>query len=188
MSEESELHDEEERKPFLVDDETKARFWKKVMKVGDCLIWQAAIQTGGYGEFWYNHKVWLAHRFSYQMEYGVQFFPNEKDLHSCDEPLCVNPLHLRIGSSDENSKEMVAKGRSANGEKHGLAKLTWVMVDNIRAKYEDGVSTKEELAAEYPVCTHQIYMIVTFRSWKKHYIKTENTQKVDQSIGDSDEK
>jgi hypothetical protein len=62
------------------------------------------------------------------------------------------------------------------------------MVDNIRSKYKTGISTKEDLAAEYPVCTHQIYMIVTFRSWKKHYLKSENTHHVDQSFEDSDNK
>lgn len=100
------------------------RFWAYVDK-GDspdsCWIWTGTPSSYGYGRFTIRGDEFLAHKLSWEWVNG----PVPDDLcvcHDCpsgDNPLCVNPAHLFLGTHAENRQDCVAKGRQAKGERHG---------------------------------------------------------------------
>ena len=88
------------------------RFWDKVAIAGpdDCWEWQASFHTTGYGQIKYNRKKWKAHRISWILTNGE--IPNTLCvLHKCDNPKCVNPNHLFLGTLKENTQDMLKKNR-----------------------------------------------------------------------------
>ncbi|MCH8067616.1 MAG: HNH endonuclease [Nanoarchaeota archaeon] len=90
----------------------KTNFFSKVDKSKDCWEWQARRSPDGYGEVGLNHKRYLAHRVSYSISNG--YIPQGMFVcHKCDNPPCVNPDHLFLGTADDNMKDMVSKGRAA---------------------------------------------------------------------------
>lgn len=105
------------------------RFWKKVNKNGPtisyvgtpCWVWTGAKDDYGYGTFFYLAKTEKAHRASYMMHCGE--IPNELwVLHKCDNPPCVNPNHLWLGTRIDNVQDMEKKGRADHpgGDRHGF--------------------------------------------------------------------
>lgn len=113
----------------------ETRFWEKVNKLGkhECWNW-AAMKRSGYGMMRVGGKMTGAHRFSYELAYGE--VPKELDvLHRCDNPSCVNPNHLFLGTHRENMLDCVRKGRRPyhKGESHHNSKLTKTKVLKIRA-------------------------------------------------------
>jgi hypothetical protein len=94
---------------------TIRRFWSKVNKSGGCWLWKASKRNKGYGAFvWADEKGDIiqgrAHRFSYELHCGK--IPNGLCvLHKCDNPACVRPSHLFLGSKAENNEDMFLKKR-----------------------------------------------------------------------------
>ena len=87
-------------------------FWKRIDKTSNpngCWEWTGWKDRDGYGRFYYNDKGWQTHRFSMLIE--------GKDpegwivMHSCDNPSCVNPAHLSLGTPADNTQDMMDKGR-----------------------------------------------------------------------------
>ncbi len=95
------------------------RFWNFVDKTSYCWLWTGTQVGKGYGYFRINNprKKILAHRYSYQLHFGK--FPEYLQvMHICDNPLCVNPKHLKTGTNMDNVKDMMNKGRNPKGENH----------------------------------------------------------------------
>lgn len=90
------------------------RFWSKVNQSDECWTWTASKDDKGYGKIGLpGRKGWgFAHRVSYSLEHGVELTPDQKVLHRCDNPPCVRPDHLFLGTAADNAADMVAKGRS----------------------------------------------------------------------------
>ena len=119
-------------------DRIQERFWSKVLKSDDengCWEWQAHT-CNGYGRFGLNGKMILAHRFAYEDINKKKIEEGMCILHSCDNPKCVNPAHLREGTYLDNITDMINKNRQAitRGERNGNCKLTELQVVEIREK------------------------------------------------------
>lgn len=159
--------------------ETK-RFLLKFKKTGndECWEWNASRYNGKYGQFKSQVGV-VAHRFSYFLYVG-DIPDGIKVLHKCDNPGCVNPNHLFLGTNADNTKDMVAKGRSrfqcskgpgdaaCKGEDHGRAKLTEADIRSIRKRYRKRSyhsSNAKQLAMEYGVSQMHITRIVKKKKW-----------------------
>ena len=141
------------------------RFWSKVKITGlsDCWEWQAYKNKDGYGDFRLNDKRAYAHRFAY--EELVKPIPEGLYiLHSCNNPLCVNPFHLRAGTPQDNMNDREKAGNTARGEKQGNSKLTQPQVDKIRDS--KGKITQRKLANQFGVSRWQINEIQAGRCWK----------------------
>lgn len=140
-------------------------FWRYVEKGGECWLWTGWRGSFGYGQFARRDagtlSVRLAHRVSYEMAYGT--IPAGKNVrHLCDEPACVRPEHLTLGTQRQNMSDMVERGRQAKGERHGAAKLSEEDVRAIRAS----PSTGAQLAKRYGVTEATISHIRVGKHWK----------------------
>ncbi len=156
------------------------RFWEKVDKsgpihpykfeLGHCWIWIRGCDSSGYGQIREDSpskKQLKAHRVSYEIHKGL--IPvGLKIRHTCDSPSCVNPAHLLCGTEQENSDDMVGRGRQSKGEKQHLAKLTEEKVAEIRREYVRGSRThgQHALAQKYGVADNTIGFIVREETWR----------------------
>ena len=154
---------------FVCTETPEARFWKKVHKANedDCWVWIGSKSKWGYGNFRLGRKTVLSHRFSYIMHYGK--IPKETPLvcHSCDNPACVNPKHLWLGTDLENSRDKDKKNRGNRvfGLLHRSAKLTPEKVSIIRRRYANGDVSFKQLAKEYGCTKQSIHSVVNFKTW-----------------------
>jgi len=141
--------------------QTMDRFWSKVDKSGDCWLWMSSLKPDGYGEFWFNGKIILAHRMAYELEVGS--IPDGLLVcHACDVHRCVRPDHLFVGSQAENMADMASKGRAAVGEKH--ARTTLCDVDVLLIRSIEGPSSRA-IASWFGVGKSTINNIRNCQSW-----------------------
>jgi hypothetical protein len=123
-----------------------------------CWEWTAgSYNNKGYGSFWLNGSCKLAHRVSYELFKGS--IGELSVCHLCDNPKCVNPDHLFLGSQDDNVKDMVMKGRVSK-------KLSYYDVKAIRMLYKQSFLTQKELANEFNVSAETVSGIVRRSSWR----------------------
>lgn len=145
------------------------RFWTKVERHGAnaCWLWHGAVMSKGYGELNLDGRPTLAHRLSFMLHGGI-VLPGFFVCHTCDNRLCVNPRHLFLGTVAHNQADMAAKGRSANGEHHPQARLTWEMVRSIRAAAATG-RTSRTIALQFglPANGRHVRRIVAGTIWKE---------------------
>lgn len=144
----------------------KQRFFQKVDKGGedDCWPWNAAQYHDGYGHLTIRCKDYRAHRVSYFLANGP--FPDKLFLlHSCDNPICVNPKHLTPGTHQANVDDCVGKKRHSFGEHNGHAVLSFEQVHEIRMAYETQNVTQQQLADRYGVCIALICMVINRKRW-----------------------
>lgn len=141
------------------------RFWAKVDKRGpdECWEWTGARKPDGYGVATWNRRQILMHRYSYGLAFGAP----AKDLcvcHNCDNPPCVNPAHLFLGTVVDNNADRAAKGRQAAGVSSGRAKLTDDAVREIRAAYRPGLGAA--LGRRYGVSKTVIMSVADGLTWR----------------------
>lgn len=148
------------------------RFWNKVAITANdekCWNWIGYSNSkDSRGIFTIKRKPHSSPRIVYYIANNVD--PKEKlVLHSCDNPSCVNPKHLRLGTVSDNGKDMYARGRDKSvykkGENHKLSKLKDSDVLEIRSKYAVGNVTQKQLGNEYNIDASQISYIVNRKHW-----------------------
>lgn len=159
----------------MIDEKIIDRFWNKVSKTDGCWFWTASCGRFGYGQlvarFEGGQRRWLAHRLSWVIHFGeIPFgagYHGTCVLHKCDNPKCVRPDHLFLGSSADNARDMVAKGRFKPPCPHGAdspsAKLTAKQVLDIRLDSRKRI----ELAKIYHVHYNTIAQIKRGEKWKR---------------------
>lgn len=142
-------------------------FDRTEVKENGCIEFTGAQNPKGYGQFFYRGRMDKAHRIAYHL--CISTIPNDLwVLHKCDNPPCVNPEHLFIGTAADNNDDMYQKGRHGFkahiGIKHGRAKLTEDDVKNIRLLYEQGKS-QQRIAEIYNMGQSQIGRIIRKEEW-----------------------
>jgi len=149
--------------------EGRARFWAKTEKKGkdDCWEWQGWINRYGYYAIRLTRTKAMnfeAHRISYFLTHG-QLPENMVVCHTCDNRICVNPSHLFLGTYQDNSSDMVRKGRQVIGENVKGAKLSETSVREIRKLLKDGV-TKYRISKIFGVSPETITFVQKRATWK----------------------
>jgi hypothetical protein len=150
-------------------------FWSHVPINSDmaaCHEWTGNHNTAGYGVFSTgrrgNRRRYFAHRYSWEREYGP--IPDGMFVcHRCDNPPCVNPSHLFLGTNLDNHRDMWAKGRGfravVTGERHYKSRVTVQQVLEIRRRVAQG-ETQRSLAKEFGLSTTGLHHIARGDSWK----------------------
>lgn len=139
------------------------RFWAKVNKTPDCWLWGGATDRDGYGKIGERGESIGAHRVSYELANGP-IPAGMCVLHSCDNPPCVNPGHLSIGTQADNMTDRDAKGRGPKGELNPNSVLDWPRVRDIRSRHAAG-ETCAAIARSMGVGKSNISMIVLNLRW-----------------------
>lgn len=144
-------------------------FWRRVAKLGpdDCWPWTGAT-VDGYGQLKrQDGKNIYAHRASVEIDRGRVVPRNRVVMHICDNPLCVNPRHLRVATQKDNVADMHAKGRAntvvLKGDEHGSTKVSEANVVAIHLAWASRRTrpvTQQELAQRFGVSQAQISRIV----------------------------
>ena len=126
----------------------------------DCWEWQLHLSPDGYGRCYFNNSNVRAHRLSYEIRYGA--FPRHMlVLHKCDNPCCVNPDHLHLGTQQVNMQEKKERKRSKGinkGMSNVAAKLSEEDIFEIRKLIKQGIK-QQDIADIYGVFQSHISRI-----------------------------
>lgn len=167
--------------PRWPDRTPEERFWSNVDKSGECWVWTAGKDEHGYGNIKIEGRRVATHRFSYATFVGA--IPDGLCVcHRCDNPSCVRPDHLFVGTQKANCQDRQQKGRSGFqrypelvkcGEAHHAAKLTEKRVRLMRALRAELGTPYAELAALFNVTTNTAHRACV-GVWWKHVNDTED--------------
>lgn len=159
-------------------------FWSRAVltaNIDKCWEWTGSIKNK-YAMFFYKAMGFKANRVAYFLHYKID--PMGMCVcHNCDNPTCVNPYHLFLGTYDDNNKDRKNKGRNnpstgdkhksrtmphlnPKGEKNPMSKLTTKEVMNIRNLHKKGGITHQKLADKYGICRQLIGQIINRMIWK----------------------
>lgn len=142
------------------------KFWLKVNKTKTCWLWTGSHNGQQYGQLSrrrYLNRPILAHRYSWFLRFGE--WPPQFLCHKCDNPRCVKPSHLFLGTAQDNMDDLLSKGGGNHGSRHGLSKLQEKEVIAIRSAYALGTSINT-LAKKHVVCRSNIEHIIHRRRWR----------------------
>jgi hypothetical protein len=156
---------------------TEKVFWSRVIAGGraDCWLWTGGLHHQGYGRFKFKGKLRLAHRLSWEFTRG-HIITTTHVLHRCDNPPCVNPNHLFLGSHLDNMRDMKSKNRHPHGERNGSSKITDKDVRRIRSLYKTELISHEELGLIFNINKATVTRIISKESWSHVADKIKETK------------
>ena len=146
----------------------RLEFYSRPSESG-CCEWVASTDGKfGYGKLSWNGRMQYAHRLAWEVANGRPIPCGSVVMHSCDNPPCVNPEHLSLGTQAENVADCSAKSRRqrTHGQLHVQARFTDDQADEIRRRSAAG-TTNAELAREHDVSETTIWRIVNNRSYNQ---------------------
>jgi hypothetical protein len=146
------------------------RFWRSVDKrgVNDCWEWNGNLKPNGYGSIGaggIGGKTLLTHRLSYELHHGKKIPRGMVVMHSCDNKKCVNPRHLSIGTPQENTTDMVTKGRHKGGKLIGLENPKSILTPDLVRYIRKSPLSIYKLADELGVGSSTIHGVRIGRTW-----------------------
>lgn len=155
-------------RPFVLSRDLVWAFWSRVpMGAPGCWEWQGSTAKGcgGYGVFEHQRVRYFAHRAAYFLKTRQQ--PKLCVCHHCDNPRCVRPSHLFLGSRADNMVDKIRKGRGVapRGEASGMAKLRAAQIPHIRSLLADGISLAK-IGAHFGVHGETIRAVRDGRTWR----------------------
>lgn len=139
------------------------RFLSKIKVVENgCHEWQSTLNKQGYGKFWFEGKQVPAHRMAYELLIGE--IPKGMCVcHHCDNPKCVNPDHLFVGTHADNFQDMLSKGRQ-----WGNRKLSTEAVGEILTLIQLGKYSQQSIAERYGISQITVSRL---KLRQRHYLK-----------------
>jgi hypothetical protein len=160
-------------KLFINDTDFRAKFSSLINKTinqEECWPWLGTLDHYGYGQISYQSYPYKAHRLSYLI-HNTDIVENEQQytsfcqlmiLHSCDNPQCVNPHHLSLGTYVDNLKRASERDRfpDRRGDNHPIAKLSQEQVTELQTKYAAGGITQRQLAKEYAITPQWVSSLI----------------------------
>ena len=137
-----------------------------------CWEWKGRRLPGGYGQLSVRGKNVCAHRVSYEIHTGP--IPDGLDVcHRCDNPPCVRPDHLFLGTRSENLQDATRKRRTRTTPQYGWdnkkTKLSEEQVAEIRARYAAGERNQSALAREFGVHHSRVWQLVNRKDQRSEY-------------------
>jgi hypothetical protein len=143
------------------------RFESKIHKTETCWLWIGNLSPGGYGMFFMEGKNRIASRVSYSLYVGP-IRDSLLVLHKCDNPQCVRPDHLFLGTNSDNMRDMIRKGRqnyvAAKGEAHGHCKLNDDLVRQIIRRLDSGEGQRA-IARQLGIACSTVNKLATGKAW-----------------------
>jgi len=160
----SQKHNMADKPTGTLTDSERKRFFTKVDNADACLRWRAGHFASGHGNFYYRGKYVNAARIAYMIFRGP-VTDGLHVLHNCDVPDCMNPLHLYLGTNDENIRDRQLRNRQARGTRNGRAKLTIAKIVRARFLYDKGMSYRQ-LGNKFGVNANTIRLALLGRTWR----------------------
>ena len=159
--------------PFVIEgfrkhsrSEFESRFWSKTDRTAEgCWQWNGYKLPHEYGTFAVARcQMRLAHRVAWELTNG-EIPEGMRVIHSCDNPSCVNPEHLRLGTAKDNTRDMLTKWRHAHGERHPKTALTEEQVLAIRSLRMSSDLSYAKIGNRFGVSATSVYKIVRRTRW-----------------------
>ena len=156
------------------------KLWSKVKIAGEnpdnnfytnCWEYQGLKNHFGHGRFSHRQQMYQAHRVAYCFAHGLDITTFSADTvvrHKCDNPCCVNPLHLETGSQADNQLDMELRGRNPKGTTHGMSSINIQQVLAIRYLYENAKAvpgTGKAIAERLSISQKVVSDVVTGKTW-----------------------
>lgn len=141
---------------------------KNTKKTDGCWLWTSSRSKHGYGHLRWKNKYISAHRASYMLFHG-EIQKNLVVCHKCDNPPCVNPDHLFIGTRKDNMQDMIKKGRAhfVAQYNHPMKKINFDIAEKIRMLIKNKEKSICEISKEFNLSKDYIYNIKNNKVWKK---------------------
>ena len=142
------------------------RFWESIKKTSSCWMWVGSRDKDGYGYLSTPRGDIKAHRLAHELHSKMPIPRGLLCCHSCDNPPCVNPAHLFLGTNKDNLSDAALKLRMHCGEEHGNSKLTESKVLKIRSLYASHLHSQEEIGKLFGINQTQVSRVVSRKQWR----------------------